>query len=530
MTLPNLLITPPWQDKTLRLKAPIFPDALQLDTLPTLLLKDGTPVAHEQIKNLLGLVLKSDFKSWVKPLTDESFLALLSAFDKVSLHNLAKALQQQLGLDWYGYAFLTPLDKEMVDNISNYLEYYGAIVQERKKLTKEVENKHSDLRFKPEQLKQKIEEVLDEKYPLPSDIDKSLLLQILVFNFNLYRSQPALFGLFFHQNTGKPIHRGVAKRYIKSLMQTTQLSEMELYEYSIPDFGFVNGQKTLEIDNVTLQFRLTHALKIQLFKDGQPIKTFPKIKKSNNAELWQKHSDELKETQKYLTKFFSQQSKDLAKQIRYQTPRKFYHFTECYLKNPILHKIAQTLIWGVFHNNHHFICAFLVSEDGSWLNSDYDDIKADILATIDNKPDDYYVAPLHPAHLNQKEHAGFSQMIMDFEIIQICPQLSLPVYRPTEEEWQAGEITRYCDIVFSIGNFNMNSHYTFEWIFKNKDIIGFKRVLPSGEYVPVYFDYVIREQYNARVKVQPIKINQDNNTYLIHKVFEICEQAVKQNW
>lgn len=223
--IPSLLITPPWQIKGLRIKAPEFPDETQLNALPPLLLKDGTPLSNEQIKNLIGILLKSDDKAWVKPLDNDSFLELLSAFNQESLHQFAKAIQEQFGLDWYGYCTLTPLDTEMIGHIVGYMYDHYAVLRIRLDVLDYLKMEEGYNIFES---KEYAETTLNKHCPYPSpSYHESYLLKILLTNYRLYHNEWALASLFFISQNTIGYGRSESKRLLKKFIETTGLSEQE---------------------------------------------------------------------------------------------------------------------------------------------------------------------------------------------------------------------------------------------------------------------------------------------------------------
>lgn len=220
--------------------------------------------------------------------------------------------------------------------------------------------------------------------------------------------------------------------------------------------------------------------------------------------------------------------------LKYQHFRQFSHFRDNYLSHSVLSQFAQTLVWAVFESVEKngktykkFCHAFLPNNDGSWLNHDYDDIKPIIEKMVSDSPNEFFTAPLHPAFISEEEQQAYGDMIMDFEILQPCPQLSIQAYRATENEWQQGEINRFDNVELykgSIGDFYYRYSFNYLYDEKQRDPVGFQAVHKEGEHLNVYFasDY---SDNTGRFQIQPIKIDKETNKFLLNNVLEILTQA-----
>lgn len=173
---------------------------------------------------------------------------------------------------------------------------------------------------------------------------------------------------------------------------------------------------------------------------------------------------------------------------------------------------------------------FYPVNDGSWLNSDYEDIKPTIEKTVTVNPESFFITPLHPAFISDSEQTAFSQMLMDFEIMQPCQQMALPTYRPTEVEWKNGLIERFNGSDLSYYHF-ASLHYSqsFQWLYGGNQEVGFALGDKHGNHIKVTFAQPV-EAYNTLpiVQVQPIAISADTNRVLLHNVLQHLTQAYEQ--
>lgn len=507
-SVPSILITPPWQEKSARIKAPKLPETLVISELPKLLLKDDAiPLPDDKVENLLGLLFKSDIKQWVEPLTDDSVKALIAEFEPTALHDFATALAKQVGIDWYGYAVLSPFDFDTVEQFRGYID------------GKTARTKNSPT-------------VFDKK--ATQTIFAKQLIRLLAINFRLTGSPHALQTLFLQQQKGKKTYRNFCLDTLNSLAQDMGLSLMELQDLAVPDFGFVNGKRTVTLGEHELQLRLDQHFQILIYQDNTLIKNFPKIGKNDDKVQWKQTVDEIKSQQKQFNKLSRELPKIIQPELKYQYYRKFSHFRDNYLSHPVLNQVAQTLVWAVFETvadgdktYRQFRQAFLPSNDGSWLDSEYDDIKPIIEDMVANDMDKFVVAPLHPAYISESEQQAFASMLMDFEILQPCPQLSIQAYRATDDEWRTGEITRFENVDLSHGAIgDLHYRYSFDELRNEKgDWIGFKAIYrQNDEALSVYFTANL-DYSNSRFQVRPITLDKTTNKFLLNNALELLTDA-----
>lgn len=416
MTIPQILITPPWQDKASRIKAPKIPETLNISELPKLFVKDNpVPLSDDKVANLLGLLFKSDMKQWVEPLTDDSVRALIAAFEPDSLRDFAHALAQQVGMDWYGYAVLSPFDFDTVEQFRGFIDGKTARTEDSPT-------------------------VFDKK--VTQTIFAKQLIRLLAINFRMTGSPHALQTLFLQQQKGKKTYRNFCLDTLNSLAQDMGLSLMELQDLAVPDFGFVHGKRTVKLGEHELQLRLDPHFQILIYQDNTLIKNLPKIGKTDDKVQWKQTVDEIKSQQKQLNKLSRELPKIIQPELKYQYYRKFSHFRDNYLTHPVLNQVAQTLVWAVFETvtdgdktYKQFRQAFLPSNDGSWLNSEYDDIKPIIGDMVASDMDKFVVAPLHPAYISESEQQAFASMLMDFATLPAVSFTNLSCYRGGVAKW-----------------------------------------------------------------------------------------------
>lgn len=156
-----------------------------------------------------------------------------------------------------------------------------------------------------------------------------------------------------------------------------------------------------------------------------------------------KASQQIKALQIELNKFYSLQKIQLKKQHKAQIFRRIEDFKGIFLRHPLLQKLANTIIWGLFKKvgqSNQFITAFIITDDGAWLTQDYDEIAHDTLT--DDQTDEYLIAILHPIYI-QSDASQLLNVLAEHDTIALFDQMSEPFYTLTEEEKSLQKITRF---------------------------------------------------------------------------------------
>ncbi len=399
-TIPQILITPPWKEKGSRKRKPKLPENLVIEELPPLIIKEsGEHLPLEYVENLLCILTKSEMKqdaiSWLEPLTDETFLEVKNVFTNKSMLAFGQALQQQLGVVWMRHLWLYPIGQVEIDDIKNSINIYHHEVGNARKLTR-----------------------------------------ILALNYQWYSNPLALETLFFQHQKGKNRHRGIANRMIEyindnNIFTDYKLSYDERYDLTLTDhLGFdAQGKKPFLFNGHTLEIRLDSHLQPMLFDvNGKFLKSLPRAKKDDDKELIEQQKEEYKALKKQLKDFLKHHEKRFKTDFAKHKMRHYQHVQKVYLKNPLIKKMAQGLVWGLYEqvdDIKQFRNAFIMQDD-EWLNSDYDDVIE--VYNLDNAPyEQYHIAILHPAQLNQKQRHIFQQMLADFEKVALFEQMDMPV-------------------------------------------------------------------------------------------------------
>ena len=102
-----------------------------------------------------------------------------------------------------------------------------------------------------------------------------------------------------------------------------------------------------------------------------------------------------------------------------------------------MRQFAIGLIWGVYEDKN-LLKTFRYMEDGTFNTVDEEEY---IL------PEDALVGLVHPVELSEDILSAWKEQMSDYEIVQPIEQLERPVFRVTEEEKDAKELTRFGGVV-----------------------------------------------------------------------------------
>ncbi|AOP35889.1 hypothetical protein A0128_03830 [Leptospira tipperaryensis] len=215
--------------------------------------------------------------------------------------------------------------------------------------------------------------------------------------------------------TKYPNVREAAEEGFESIASKMSLTPYELQDRMLPDLGFKNLSKKVNINKIEYTLKISKDLKFTYWNDS-------------NKEV---KSPKLNETEKKKNKEESTLFKDSVKQLGINmeyylvVQRRWFaeDWKDFFLKNPIANAFARNFVWVKVSKNQEKEC-FYVSES-STLN--IEDKKIDI-------EDPCKILLLHPLCLDEKERSPWSEKIKNLKIDPPLPQLDRETYLLPEED------------------------------------------------------------------------------------------------
>lgn len=104
------------------------------------------------------------------------------------------------------------------------------------------------------------------------------------------------------------------------------------------------------------------------------------------------------------------------------------------VSNPVMAGLLRSVVLAVYGDDGRLVGTFRVTEDQTL--ADHDDRERPL-------PEDGVIGVAHPAHLDDARRAAWGQLLGEYEIIPLFPQLARPVHRPDSEDLAGNEITRH---------------------------------------------------------------------------------------
>lgn len=410
--IPTLLVTPPWKDKSFGIRRPKALDDIDMKKYPSLWLINGEEIPSEYAKNLIGILQKSDAKHAQLPISKSQLHQITSALTADSLQEFAKALVINQGIHSLYYAWICQLEPCHIDEIRAFIDV--------------------------------------NKFEGGDTLACRDLLRVLAISFEFTHSMPALRELLFQHTKGKKRFRTLTRDLVNDVRACVDYVSTEvLIDYATPDFGFdQHGCLTLDFDDEIL-VRLDNQWTATLYKEGKVIRSLPRISKKLD-EIQQQQQQAIKEEYKAkiksINKLYKQKVKQLQEEITKPVFKKQDIFQTVFLNHGLLRLLAQGVVWGAYDGGYlssRLLHAFMIADDGTWLDSDYHEIDQKSL------PENCHICVLHPVHISAEQQEKFQQMLMDFQVMQPFEQMFLQVFRLSEEEKKQQCIQRFHGQAFS---------------------------------------------------------------------------------
>ena len=211
----------------------------------------------------------------------------------------------------------------------------------------------------------------------------------------------------------------------------------------VPNLGF-NTQMERIFDYGKRQFRvvLTPTLSLAVYdENGKQLKNLPAPGKTDETELAKAANDAWKQLKKQLKTVISAQKLRLEQALITGRQWESKNWKALFVENPVMHQFATGLLWGVYQNkgsDRILTKAFRYMEDGTFNTVEEDEYQLSEVADI---------GLVHPLELSEEELIAWKEQLSDYEIVQPIEQLERPIFRLTEQEKNALELTRFGGVV-----------------------------------------------------------------------------------
>ncbi len=221
------------------------------------------------------------------------------------------------------------------------------------------------------------------------------------------------------------------------------ITREEMEDRIVPNLGF-NTQMERIFDYGKRQFRvvLTPTLSLAVYdENGKQLKNLPAPGKTDETELAKAANDAWKQLKKQLKTVISAQKLRLEQALITGRQWESKNWKALFVENPVMHQFATGLLWGVYQNkgsDRILTKAFRYMEDGTFNTVEEDEYQLSEVANI---------GLVHPLELSEEELIAWKEQLSDYEIVQPIEQLERPIFRLTEQEKNALELTRFGGVV-----------------------------------------------------------------------------------
>lgn len=186
-----------------------------------------------------------------------------------------------------------------------------------------------------------------------------------------------------------------------------------LHEKQLADFGLdENGVKVYDLGNATIEVSLGRNLALTLYDrdTGKVVNALPK--RGADPDKYQKASDSLSDMKKNLKKVVKARSEELLGRFLFESrvSQDAQHWKDSYLKIPLLHRIAELIVWRQGESR------FTLDKEGAR------DVTG---AAYEIGDEDVYIA--HPMSMTQAEVAAWQRYFTEEGLTQPFDQIWEPV-------------------------------------------------------------------------------------------------------
>lgn len=204
------------------------------------------------------------------------------------------------------------------------------------------------------------------------------------------------------------------------------ISKEELADRIVPDLGFdEEAKRTFDYGERSFVVYLTPALELEVYdNNGKKLKNIPSPGKKDDPELAAASYESFKLMKKQMKTVLTNQKQRLEMALSSERQWSVEKWQELFVKNPVMHQFAISLIWGVY-NQDGLVETFRYMEDGSFNTKDEDEFEL---------PAEGSIGLVHPIELDSEAKEQWKEQLSDYEVTQAIEQLERTVYEITEEE------------------------------------------------------------------------------------------------
>ncbi len=245
---------------------------------------------------------------------------------------------------------------------------------------------------------------------------KSEFASNLLSNMYSPEAARAANNIILHFKSKYPNVNSAASNSLESIAQNLGITRMELLDSIIPDFGFTDLFKPVEIEDkkyrafITTDFKLAYLDELDKIKKSLPSKASKELKteiKNLNKDIKAMAKEQKISLEYYMINARSWNTKDWKN-----------HF----MKKPLMFAFAQGLIWGIEQKNK-LVETFAVSQDQTLETPDFEEITL---------PKDAHIRIIHPVEIDDEKRQIWQEYLESNKIKQAFEQMYRPAFTPQD--------------------------------------------------------------------------------------------------
>ena len=287
--------------------------------------------------------------------------------------------------------------------------------------------------------------------------------------------------------------KNAAKSAFAFAAKALGIPEDELSDKIVPTLGFSKeGEKVLDYGSRTFTVTLMPDFTLSITDDEKrkTIKSMPSPGANDDTVKATAAKKEFSELKKQIKATVQSQTNRLEKVLMNGRCWKISAWNTLFVENPIMHRFATGLIWGVYKDGE-LSDTFRYMDDGTFNTVDEEEYTL---------PEDAGISLVHPVELSADCLAQWKEQLDDYEVIQPLTQLQAPIATLEDKDLTDKKVVRYLGSMVKAGKisgiakkFNMvrgdvldaGSFTCFHWVDKCLNIaaqLNFEWMYMGQEY------------------------------------------------
>lgn len=230
--------------------------------------------------------------------------------------------------------------------------------------------------------------------------------------------------------------KNAAKAAFTFAAKALDMPEDELSDKIVPTLDFSKeGEKVLDYGSRTFKITLMPDFSLTIYDNDKQkeIKSMPAPGANDDTVKATAAKKEFAELKKQIKATVQSQTNRLEKVLINGRRWAVTAWNELFVENPIMHRFATGLIWGVYDGDK-LVDTFRYMEDGTFNTVDEEEYEL---------PEKAMITLVHPIELPEEVLAQWKEQLDDYEIVQPLPQLSVPTVTLDEKDCEGKKIVRY---------------------------------------------------------------------------------------